>query len=271
MKAPKSLSLFIFSVLLVSCFQEPEFADEPRIEYKSIYFGRSKNPANPTDSLVIELEFEDGNGDLGLDDRHVNEPYHEQEFFLLDGTTLSQPLREIHYSDVSVPILDIPDNLTGKLARRGDPIPVQTGACDFATDVIFIEHKDFKFFDTTYDTSHVKNPPLVQVLGDFYIKPNPNHNNIEVKFYSTTSTEPENLEEFIWPDCFNFDARFKVLHEGDDERALKGTMRYTMASTGIQANMSTKRWQLRITIKDRMFNTSNEVRTELFTLAQITK
>jgi hypothetical protein len=265
MKALKSLSLFIFSTLMVSCFEEPKFADAPRIEYKSIYFGVSKNPSNPIDSLVIELDFEDGNGDLGLDDRHLNEPFHEHDFFLLDGGTLSQPLREIHYSNVAVPILDIPDGLTGKLARKGDPI-ADTKECDYLNDVIFIEDIDMKFFDASYNTTDIEESPLTQVSGEFYVKPNPNRNNIEVKFYSTTSTNAEDLTEFTWPDCLNFNGRFKVLHEGDDDRALKGTMRYTMSSTGIQANMSNKYWQLRVTIRDRAFNVSNEIRTELFTL-----
>lgn len=65
--------LFLFSItlLLSSCWNEPDFDDTPKIEFLGLSpFDRL--PARPgvgngeRDSIVISLKFTDGNGDLGV-------------------------------------------------------------------------------------------------------------------------------------------------------------------------------------------------------------
>ncbi|NBA88204.1 hypothetical protein GVN16_20695 [Emticicia sp. CRIBPO] len=73
---PKALLFFIFSaVALASCYKEPNFALKPEIEYNSIkkdiridqFFGGYK------DSVVVSVKFQDGDGDLGLNDAEIAE------------------------------------------------------------------------------------------------------------------------------------------------------------------------------------------------------
>ncbi|AQG78122.1 hypothetical protein [Spirosoma montaniterrae] len=55
---------------LSGCFNEPDFADKPEIEFRSI-FPYKNLPARPgvgrgrRDSVVISIDFKDGRGDLG--------------------------------------------------------------------------------------------------------------------------------------------------------------------------------------------------------------
>src|SRR5688572_9599859 len=53
------------SLAVSSCFDPPEFPIIPEIAYENIRFVDRPDPS--TDSLVLELSFKDGDGDLGLD------------------------------------------------------------------------------------------------------------------------------------------------------------------------------------------------------------
>ena len=67
------LSLVIILVF-TGCYNDPDFGEVPRLTDISVY---TKSLSSSTDSLVIRVGFEDGDGDLGL--RENEEP----EFYLL--------------------------------------------------------------------------------------------------------------------------------------------------------------------------------------------
>jgi hypothetical protein len=79
MKAFKTFILFSFGISLIlwGCMDAPDMSPVPKISFKNIAFKPSST--NP-DSLIIYIEFEDGDGDLGLAGNELNPPYHEFEY-----------------------------------------------------------------------------------------------------------------------------------------------------------------------------------------------
>lgn len=74
--------LFIGLFFLTGCFSEPDYPDTPQIEFVSLQNLQSKSRAN-TDSVVITLFFQDGDGDLGLTSTDTLPPFSDRN---PDGT-----------------------------------------------------------------------------------------------------------------------------------------------------------------------------------------
>lgn len=66
------LSLIAVFLIAIGCYPPPEYPDAPSISFNDVTF--YDNPTG-TDSLVLSLNFRDGNGDLGLRPTENNEPY----------------------------------------------------------------------------------------------------------------------------------------------------------------------------------------------------
>ena len=58
-----AISLVVAGIFIVSCLEEPEFPSEPFISYNNVLF---KDLENEADSLIILIDFQDGDGNLGL-------------------------------------------------------------------------------------------------------------------------------------------------------------------------------------------------------------
>lgn len=74
--------LFIGLFFLTGCFSEPDYPTTPKIEFVRLQNLESKARAN-TDSVVITLFFQDGDGDLGLTSTDTLPPFSERNS---DGT-----------------------------------------------------------------------------------------------------------------------------------------------------------------------------------------
>jgi hypothetical protein len=63
------LNVLVFCALIsltsVSCSSLPDLTESPKIKYKSLRFAKG-NPNTVFDTMFLTLDFEDGNGDLGL-------------------------------------------------------------------------------------------------------------------------------------------------------------------------------------------------------------
>lgn len=84
------LILFIF-IGFISCHEKPEFPDVPTIELNDFYFREIQNTTggpNLQDSIVIKVQFEDGNGDLGLETTETQPPFHLYDVVVQNGDTL---------------------------------------------------------------------------------------------------------------------------------------------------------------------------------------
>lgn len=265
MKAIKAALLFVFSILMASCFESPEFPDTPQIEFVDIYFGLAATPAQQ-DSIVVELAFEDGDGDLGLDDNFRNDPFHEFDLFLTDGSSITSTVKNVYQSSVSqFAVLDVPDNANGLLTRFGDTPGLPDNCENYKTLELYVDDADRRVFNETYNV--VQQQGFWKVSGKFLVENNPYNKNIHVVFFRS---ENGKFVKYEWPSCQTFDGRFTVLT--DDPRPLSGTIRYTMSSFGFASVMGDRdtEWQMKFVVFDRALHKSDTV-TRQFYLEDITR
>ncbi|MTI31405.1 hypothetical protein [Xanthovirga aplysinae] len=77
--------LLMGCLLVWGCGSPPEFPNEPKIEFESItYKPKANNNFGSSDTLTISINFQDGDGDLGLDGGEFSDPY--QPYFFFDKT-----------------------------------------------------------------------------------------------------------------------------------------------------------------------------------------
>ena len=93
MKKSKVYFLYVLVVLvaLVSCERPPELPIEPNITFNQVIFkkGQSSGGSFAPDSLIIKINFEDGDGDLGLSKDDTDPPYNEFDVqFTPQGDTI---------------------------------------------------------------------------------------------------------------------------------------------------------------------------------------
>lgn len=123
------------SLVTIGCEKPPEFPATPEIGFKSVVFKRGNSGF---DELLITINFQDGDGDLGLSGFESDPKYDELIF---------------------------PRNSTNNLILFGDPeAPTEFNACDFAinptVDEVLIE-----------DTVHIElNPNHNNIEVDFMLK-----------------------------------------------------------------------------------------------------
>ncbi|MEH0157906.1 hypothetical protein V6R21_27760 [Limibacter armeniacum] len=90
------ITVFILSAILISsCIGEPEFDEIPEITFKEI----RTVPTQGLDSVIIKVEFQDGNGDLGLDDEETDGDY-AQMIVTEDGDTIPNQFFFNYFIDV---------------------------------------------------------------------------------------------------------------------------------------------------------------------------
>lgn len=294
MKLIKGLGLLSFLVIFSgSCFEPPEFPVVPQIEFEDLQFIDSPDPSQ-FDSLILYLNFKDGDGDLGFREEpaYVSAPFHNADFYQENNGNL-QPLTTSrgYVGQDEYDLLDIPDPALGKLVvfrTRLKPaytsLP-QTFDCSVyeylagpsdptnSTDGrrLLIAKSDLAALDP--QTKVVDSIPdqegniaYYQIQDTLYYTPNPDHYNIEVDFLVKDPSAPGGFSEFDWQQefCTTFDGRFPVF--SDKESSVDGTLRYSMTSLGFTTLFSIKTLKLRVSIKDLARNKSNVIETPEFTL-----
>jgi hypothetical protein len=289
MKAIKGSVLFAsVSILVSSCFNPPEFSIEPRISLKEIYFGQSVDGGQ--DSLVLAINFQDRDGDLGFDAAnldHLDYPYHQYNYYLAsEGAVTIIPSRR-PYSDLDYAFM-FPDGATGKLVTLktlDDPIyaavlpPYTSGSCVYRYDTVFVEKKDAAIIDTNtvdiIDTLHSPtNPDIIQIDQTFYRTINPNYYNITIEILEQVGADQNDPNSFspikLGGECSQeFNARFPVLTSKSESVPLEGVLTYSMKSFGFQAKLNVKPFKVRVIIKDRGLHVSNTAETKVLTLDKI--
>jgi hypothetical protein len=291
MKLFKGLSFFVLVACLGSCFNPPEFPIVPELEFRKIEFVDSD-----VDSLILTLNFRDGDGDLGLDaedETYLSDPYNITYFFQETGITDPATGRMLldtistntrHTSNgQQYDILDINNSNKGKLVvprtrkKAGYSWLPAYNCADYeyivdrkllieAADAAVLDRKQMKI-DSLMDPA-TKKAAYYQIRDTFLIAVNPNHYNIEVDFFVK---EGNDFVEYDWRKEFctqSFDGRFPFLTEKKGS-ALDGTLKYTMSSLGFVAIFSVKTLKLRVRIKDRARHSSRWVETGEFTLDKI--
>src|SRR5688572_26799642 len=112
MKTIKGLATFVLlCVVLGACFNPPEFSVVPNIRYESVIFKENPNPVLK-DSLVIIINFQDGDGDLGLDVKQTDDPYHFYNYYLVnDGDSIA--LSTFSPRTYLPAVINLPEGATG--------------------------------------------------------------------------------------------------------------------------------------------------------------
>jgi hypothetical protein len=287
MKIIKGLSFFFFgAILFTACFNPPEFSSIPEIEYKSIAF-KSTPELNKKDTLILAINFKDGDGDLGLSTDLNDYPYNEVNFYLAKNGSASKPIGSITGQLVSgntnriiTPVIEVANGATGTLISAQtrtepgyDTLPQFPSQYDCAfysylPDSIYVRDTDADIFKGKYtpvDTINLTNNEKIFVLYDnWYTRPNPRHFNITVRFFIKNSDN--SYTEFDWEkvQCSSFDGRFPVLVE--KSRPLEGTLKYKMTSSGFIPLLGGKALKIRVQISDNAGHLSNVIETSDFSI-----
>lgn len=291
--------LWIFWIVMLGCEKVPEFPVTPSIELDDIYFLDTADPS-VADTLVLELRFQDGDGDLGLDGFDDAKPYHASNFFIVneDGdmiplSTYSTTTSDNKYFPLVFEFADLQteynpvSSIQGKLATDKTR---DTPGFEFLPKNEFpYSCLNYQLFDKIYlwgnsqwidDTYNITDTltqyePDVYEISDtfFYTEKNPGSENITVDFfYKNSSGEwiPFNwVTDVEPPDCKGtFEARFPVLGTKEGGRPLEGVLRYYMASVGFEPLFGNSTLRLEIKIRDRKLQESQMIPTE-FTLNAI--
>jgi hypothetical protein len=283
----------VLVVILISCFDPPEYSIVPQIAFNDIVFIEVGDFSDP-DSLILSIDFKDGDGDLGLGNTDISDPFHDSDYYLEDGGGgLVRIPTELRYSDIP-PMLKMSGE-EGKLATSRTPFkPLYSYLPTFQADGcphpfirngspdtiyykyvdVYISEEDGYVIDDSYhitDTLSAPDLPDIFVVRDTVLyKPNPFHNNIRVEWL--VQNNDGSFSEFDWSQIScstGYDGRFPVLE--DRTRAVEGTLRYAMTSIGFLQLFSIKTLKLRVTIWDRALHQSNIIETRQFTLNDIRK
>jgi hypothetical protein len=288
MRAIKGFILFCFLMSTISaCFEAPDFDIVPTISFKKIEF-KEVPGTGTSDSLILYLDFKDGDGDLGLDDNYLEEPFNDSFYYLAAGPELKDTARvttEILYEntppyDAYVALKSSDLNLTGPLVTdRMKSVPgfenlpsYNPASClNYSLTKVLVPKRmnavdaTYNIIDTLYDES---SNPLYYIEEPLLYKKNIYHSNIEVEFFTLESTGwSEQPFDWFGIYCVDFNGRFPVL--GNGTRPLEGTIRYTMGNPSFMEIFNVKTLKLRIKIRDRALHISNVIETNPFTLNNI--
>ena len=224
---------FIYLFLLISviaCDEPPELPLEPSISFNSITY---KEGVNGADTLILQIDFEDGDGDLGLPRNETDVRY--QEFFFVTTTGELIP----NYDD--------------RVVRFGEPNQPPLD------DINWIINRDFDG-DGEVDTVRVEfNENFFNIFVDFFYRADTNGDG-----------DMDDDEDYIAIDLiqlfgFGFDGRFFPLNTSDNERPLRGTLTYKMNSAfRVNPIFRDNTLKIDVQIQDRALNRSNIVSTPDF-------
>ncbi len=241
----KHTFLYLFLIIAVaSCYPPEEFPNTPSIAFNDLKY---REIDNGTDSLILTIDFQDGDGDIGLDGDENFYPYHDFNA-IIDANN-----KFVTISDTEVE----------------PPFYIATPN----GDISFFSQTDNRPDYNCLDYEIVNLDEANTQVDTFYVQQNENNKNIFVDFYR----KKNGVYEFIdWTRVFSaigcgttFDARFPRFIENNNDRALDGSITYSMVSEGFGLVLRSDTFQLRVRIKDRALNDSNEIRSPDFTLSEL--
>ncbi len=218
--------------VLSGCYNPPEFPVEPTIQFSDIIY---KQVENRPDSLILVIEFQDGDGDLGLRADEYNPPYNDVWYF---------------YKDIEERILL---SYGDRFAPPWDTLPPY----------------EFPYICQNYTFNHGIEGYEEDTL---YFQQNQNHWNIFVRYFVKNNGI---YSEFDWelafePQCSDsFNGRFPILSDQANNSPLEGKLRYGMTSTGFIFLFRNDTMKLEVMIKDRALHSSNIIETPEFVLKNI--
>lgn len=242
MKNFLSVSKFIGLILLLcsACYKAPEFPVEPSISFNEVQFYETPSE----DSLVLTINFQDGDGNLGLGRSEIDRPYNPFSFVMQGG----QPL-QISSHDTMPPY-----------TRPYSCINYKLGKWD---NNAFIAHNT-----ELYKELFINQPP-----DTFYTAPNIYNKNFLVDFYVKRNGSFEKFDWVMAPatGCGeSVNGRFTPLFNAEStNKPMSGTLTYAIITNGFIPYFRNDTLKLRAQIIDRDLNQSNIIESPEFTLREI--
>ncbi len=237
---------FFLVFALFSCNNDENISEVPSISFEKLEFKKSNN-LNFQDSLILTINFIDGDGNLGLSNEENNYPYHPY------NAIIDQEFNWVTLGDKNIipPLYIYEPNGTYYIFSNEDNRP------SFNCENYII--------DTLAGSSR---------LDTFYIQKNENNKNIFVEFYMKKNNDFEIID---WKRIFDreygcgldFNSRFPELNISNSSQLLSGKLRYGMVSYGFEMILKNNIFKLKIYIKDKDLNNSNIIETPEFTLEEI--
>jgi hypothetical protein len=239
-----------------------------------------KDLEDAPDSLVIYLDFEDGDGDLGLNREENDYPYHDFDFVIDENGRIVT----LGATDVTPPFYQF-TFLTEEEKRKNNlPTPPQISATD-TRPAFSCDNYDFLYINESRDIfipngTDLNDIDLTRFHKDtLYVVKNERRNNIFVEFLElkgSDSAGADTYEVIDWTRAFDlngcgpdFNARFPIFDVQSLNSSLEGTIKYGMVSSGFNVLIRTKIFKLRIKIKDRLGHDSNVIETRNLTLQDL--
>jgi hypothetical protein len=247
---------FFLPAFAISCFNPPEYPVIPEIDFENISFIDVPDGSTLSDgtlipdTLILKVNFKDGDGDLGLSDddlqlsdetaKYAERFYFDksgQKWVTDDASALGSDF--LRYSSKKSPPFDtLPNFVSPYDCINWEILTKTTGTTTVNTDTV-------------------------------YFQLNPNHYNIFVDFLINDNGTYEEYD-FRKELCTTYDGRFPILSKDlSQKNPLQGTIRYAMEGTGFKFIFSIKTMKLRVRIQDRALNKSNIIETDPFTLSSI--
>lgn len=270
------LVVLFCSGLVSSCFDPPEYALEPEISFKSVSFvkgGLQSNGLPAADSVILILNFKDGDGDVGVSSDETGPPFNDRWYYT------TKPLDpDPTYFDDCTSYNNRCWFINTTLTEFDKYVDISDyGVAPYDTLKSFTKPYNCINWEVIYyypeDTPDVPVP-----LDTLYFTLNPHYNNIFVTFEvkNDNPADPsmpfdafDELDFFNFPNCGVriWNGRIPILSENlSSDTPLEGTIRYAIPSISFQTIFGAKTLRLRAYIEDRAFHKSNEIVTREFTL-----
>lgn len=261
----KALLLVGFLAIISGCKEPDPFPNTPSISFERLRFVETAD--NTPDSLILEFNFEDGDGDLGIESDETFPPFHDFDF-IVDSTGRAVTLSA---DDVVLPFYRyVPYTNKSTLYSEDDSRPAYS--CDDYDTLRINEARD------TYIPQGAN--PNFQGSEEFhvdtlFIVKNETRSNMYVDFYWDRVGNGD-FELLDWAYITNefgcgetFNGRFPILDEDNMGTSLQGLIKYSMISSGFEIVLRNYPFKLKFWIYDRSLNKSNEVETPVFTMDQL--
>ncbi|MEQ9423903.1 MAG: hypothetical protein RJQ09_05765 [Cyclobacteriaceae bacterium] len=290
--------LIITSILLYSCFRPEDFPDEPRITYNDLRFIVTE-PNNVQDSLSLFLDFQDGDGDIGLTSEESFAPYHDLNFIIDSAgrfVTIRGEFKLPFFVGIVIPVRVFDQNgaflrdsiLFEFTERLDEDIRTLDFNCQLYKVNTVYANENYPF-TIEVNGEDINGSPLPDrfnlfapikdgeevFLDTFLIQENTFNKNIHVDFLRKSRGEYTliDLNSEFGQDAngcgIDFDSRFPIFLPEKIGKAVEGTLRYDMLSNGFGILFGNDTFKIRANIIDRNLNVSNTVESPDLTLSQI--
>jgi len=259
MKIKVILFLSVSLGLLSGCFSPPEFPDVPEISFENIVFIRGEEFSG--DSLILSINFQDGDGDLGFTGVDTGFPYHPFDII-------------VDSNGDSVFFSDEPRVSDPGLVKQPVPPFFRRSPNGSMTPFSDTDNRGGIFLCPEYE--EISNSQG-DVIDTVYISENVNSANIYVEFLRKRNGEFQvfDFRAIASSDLCgeDFNGRFPIFDQQNFEegKPLAGTIDYSMVSVGFELAFRMDTFRIDVSIRDRALNLSNVVSTPEFTLQGITQ